>query len=65
MVYVEEVGVVEIFNIFGEGDGFLDVVVLMVLVGGLDGVVDEDIVDFGVVVGGDDGFFEGFFVYFY
>lgn len=65
VVHVEEVGVAETFNILGEGDSLLDVAVLMALVGGPDGVVDEDTVDFGVVVGGDDGLLEGLLVYLY
>lgn len=61
MVHVEEVGVAETFDVFGEGDGLLDVLVLAV-VADPDGVIDEDAVDVVVVVGGDDALLEVFLV---
>ena len=61
VVHVEEVGVAEAFDVLGEGDGLLDVAVLLV-VAGPDGVVDYDAVYGVVLVGGDDGFFEDFLV---
>lgn len=58
MVEVEDVAVREAFDVFVQGDELLDVPVLC---GAEDGVVDEDAVDGGVGVGGEDGVFEGVF----
>ena len=57
MVHVEEVCVAEALNVLGQGDGLLDVAILL-RVGGPDGVVDNDAVDGAVVVGDDDGLLE-------
>lgn len=60
MVHVEDVAVGEAFDVFLEGDDLLDVAVLA---GGTgeDGVVDDDAVDGGVGVCGEDCFFDAFF----
>lgn len=62
VVHVVEVLVAETFDVLGERDGFLDVLV----VGGIageDGVVDEDAVYAVIVVGVHNGFFKKVFVY--
>lgn len=55
LVHVENVAVAEAFDVFVHVDDLLQVLVLAVIE---DGVVDDDAVDFGVGVGGEDGFFD-------
>lgn len=54
MVHVENVAVAEAFDVLVHVDDLLQVLVLAVVE---DGVVDDDAVDFGVGVSGEDGFF--------
>lgn len=52
----------EAFDVLFQSDGFFDVVVLGDIIGP-NGIVDNDAVDGGVVVGGSDVLLETFFVY--
>jgi hypothetical protein len=61
VVHVEEVGVAETLDVLREGDGFLNIPVLLLVVIP-DGVVHQDAVNRIVVVGGHDSLLEGFLV---
>lgn len=61
VIYVLEIFVVYIFDIFVESDGFVDVFVVRWVVGE-DRVVDYYIIDVVVLVGFNNFFFEVFFV---